>query len=62
MGRPHATRWTQVSLLHETTPSQVELPPAILVEAISVLADLLLTHLGATVAAAEGRHESEDHA
>jgi hypothetical protein len=62
MGRPHTTRWTQVSLLHETTPPPVDLPPAIRAEAISVLADLLLTHLTATVAAAEGRHESEDHA
>lgn len=61
MGRPHATRWTQVSLLHATTPPRVELPSAIRAEAIGILADLFLTHLGVAVAA-EGRHESEDHA
>jgi hypothetical protein len=60
MGRPHATRWTQVSLLHETTLRRVELPSAIVAEAISGLADLLLTHLGAA-GAPEGRHEPEDH-
>jgi hypothetical protein len=59
MGRPHATRWTQVSLLHEATLPRVELPSDILAEAISVLADLLLAHLGGA-AAPEARLESEN--
>ena len=60
MGRPHVTRWTQVSLLHESPPPRSELPPDIRAEAIRILADLLLTHLGVVVTP-EAHHESEDH-
>lgn len=60
MRRPHGTRWTQVSLLNETTPPRVELPSEIRAEAIGALADLLLTYLGAGGADTGEPHESED--